>query len=121
MDERAILEMKVTINCPVCYSGNRFETNGSEELHCVDCGFLLSEISEIKDNQCIFCGSHHFYYASLFSIPFLPRDSVCYVCGAHYKKTQINTPELRFSKNSFEDAQQSSSARIFELRAQSWH
>lgn len=120
VDERTIL-MKVLIDCPVCYSGNTFETKNGDEMRCNDCGFLLAQNGNTSQGRCIFCGNGRFYFSSPFGLPFLGRDSVCYVCGAGYKKTRINSPEPRFSDQSFQHAQQSPYAEQFKERARGWH
>lgn len=94
----------------------------TENLHCQDCEFLLSHISSTQTpDQCIFCGNKRFYYESPFGLRFLGRDSVCYVCDAHYKNTRIDDPEPRFSMDSFEEAQQLPYKQQLKARANAWY
>ena len=101
----------INIECPVCNSGNTFITERAEKLSCEDCGFLFAENSHTTPGACLICGSRSFYYFSPFNLSFLGRDSVCYVCEAHYRKVQIGNPDRGFSEESFARAEQSDEAR----------
>ena len=111
----------IKIDCPVCNSRNTFVTGATEELSCNDCGFLFADNSQVPTGKCLFCGSRAFYYSSPFGLSFLGRDTVCYVCGARYRKVQIDNPEPRFSEQSFAQAQQSVEAGRFKERVNHWH
>ena len=97
----------IKIECPVCNSGNTFITERAEKLTCEDCGFLFAENSYATPGTCVICGNRSFYYFSLFNLSFLGRDSVCYVCEAHYRKVQIGNPDRDFSDESFARVEQS--------------
>ena len=120
LDQGDIL-VTITIDCPVCNSRNSFVTGTTEKLSCDDCGFLLAANSQLPVDKCIFCGSGSFYFFSPFGLGFLGHDSVCYVCDAHYRKTQINNPDPSYSEESFARAQQSNEAQQFKERASHWH
>lgn len=111
----------IKIDCPVCSSNNTFITGATEKLSCDDCGFLFADNSQAPTGKCLFCGSGSFYYFSPFGLSFLGRDSVCYVCEAHYRNEKIGDPEPDFSEESFARAQQSIEARRFKERASDWH
>lgn len=116
--------MEVHIDCPVCASGNHFRIDGTvQELACEDCGYLLSPQSsaELGDlDRCLFCGGDSFYFESPFSLPFLGRDSVCYVCGARYMKTVVGNPDAKYDSDKEEIAQQSSYAEALRGRAENY-
>jgi len=111
----------IKIDCPVCVSRNVFVIGAVEKLSCDDCGFLFTENSQLLTGKCLICGSGSFYYFSPFGLSFLGRDSVCYVCEAHYRNVQIDNPEPSFSEASFARAEQSVEARRFKERADHWH
>ena len=104
------------IDCPDCNTGNTFVTGGTEKLTCEDCGFLFADNSQEVSGQCLICGGRSFYYFSPFNLSFLGRDSVCYICEAHYRKVQMGNPDRDFSEESFERAQQSVEAQRFKER-----
>ena len=90
-EEKILLE--AFIDCPVCYSGNYFDFDKPlQEVACEDCGFILADISELKNSiidKCIFCGNQYFYfeYPLGFSfLSFLGKKIVCYLCEATYFK-----------------------------------
>lgn len=111
----------IKIDCPVCVSTNVFVTGAVEKLFCKDCRFLFAENSQLPADECLICGSRSFYYFSPFGLSFLGRDTVCYVCEAHYRNVQIDNPERRFSEESFARAEQSVEAQRFKERAENWH
>jgi transcription elongation factor Elf1 len=113
--------VNITIDCPVCNSRNTFVTKTTNGLSCEDCGFRLADNSSPPTGECIFCGSTSFYYSSPLVLRFMKRDSVCYVCGARYRKTRIDNPEPCYSEKSFGQAQQSREAARFRERAHGWH
>jgi|ERR1044072_670805 predicted nucleic acid-binding Zn-ribbon protein len=113
--------MTIKIECPVCNSSNAFVIGANEKLTCEDCGFLFAENSQVPTGECLICGSRFFYYESPFGLSFLGRDTVCYVCEAHYRKMRIGSPEPHFSEESFAQAEQSVEAQRFKERASHWH
>ena len=80
----------IKIDCPVCVSRNVFVIGAVEKLSCDDCGFLFTENSQLLTGKCLICGSGSFYYFSPFGLSFLGRDSVCYVCEAHYRNVSMD-------------------------------
>ena len=115
------MNKNIKIDCPVCVSSNTFVTGATEKLFCEDCGFLFAENSQLPTGECLVCGSRSFYYSSPFGLSFLGRDTVCYVCEAHYRNVQIDSTEPGFSEESFARAEQSVEARRFKERADHWH
>ena len=93
---------RASIDCPVCYSGNSFPLGGAErELTCEDCGFVLAAVHGLKainSGRCIFCGGEHFFLDSPFSLAFLGRSTVCYVCEAKYKGVTVTNPDGRYDE-----------------------
>jgi hypothetical protein len=93
---------KVSIDCPVCLSGNSFNLERADRaLACEDCSFILADVAELKaiDSwRCIFCGSQYFYVDSPFSLAFLGRSTVCYVCEAKYKGVKVNGSEEKYNE-----------------------
>lgn len=122
MDTRGKLMMtEVSVTCPVCCSGNRFETGrAGRALACEDCGFVLAEESasgQFEDGECIFCGGGSFYLESPLSLPFLRRDFVCYVCEARYKGARANEPDEKFKQEGYERARSSEAFARWDERA----
>ncbi len=80
--------MRVTIDCPVCQSGNAFEADtGTPSLACDDCGFplLLSAESLAEPvERCAICGCNWFYRAGVFK-----KRQVCYLCEASYYPSAV--------------------------------
>ena len=105
---------KVSIDCPVCRSGNSFNLKRSDrELACEDCGFILAEVPELKvidSGRCIFCGSEHFYFDSPLSLSFLGRSTVCYVCEAKYKGVKVNDPDEKYNEEVAKNIRESEAA-----------
>jgi len=96
-----LAKAKVSVNCPVCYSGNSFDLSAAKQpaLLCDDCGFILSENQNAMDSGiCIFCGNGKFYADSFLSITFLGTYLVCYVCEAKYKGFAVNAPDKKFDE-----------------------
>src|ERR671917_564436 len=91
------IKKEVFIACPVCYSGNCFQLERPEgDFTCADCGFVMAEnpgpdISGFE--ECIFCGSRHFYFESPLDLSVLGHASICYVCEARYKGVNIDDPD----------------------------
>jgi hypothetical protein len=100
--EESEIKKEVFIACPVCFSGNSFQLEEREqELACVDCGFAMTEslapnLSEPE--ECVFCGSSHFYFEAPLDLSFLGRASICFICEARYKGVVINNPEEKYSE-----------------------
>ena len=109
--------MRIDVNCPVCYSGNTFVTGSTEKWTCEDCLFLFADGAQEPSGQCLICGNRSFYYFAPFILSFLGRDSVCYVCEAHYRKVQVGNPDRSFSEESFAKAEQSIEAQRLQERA----
>jgi hypothetical protein len=105
------IKREVFIACPVCYSGNYFPLAGAEgDFTCADCGFFLAKnpgpnISEPE--ECIFCGSRHFYSEWLLDLFFLGNASICYVCEARYKGIGIDHPDEKFNEGGAQSARRS--------------
>jgi hypothetical protein len=114
----------VLIACPVCYSGNCFQLERSEEeLACDDCGFvfakeLCANISESE--ECIFCGSRYFYFESPLDLSFLGRATICYVCEARYKGINIDNPDEAYEEGGARSASRSRSALRWRERVKEY-
>ncbi len=94
-------KVNVSVNCPVCYSGNSFDLASAKlaTLLCNDCGFILSDKqSAINFERCIFCGNEKFYIDSFLSLTFLSNSLVCYVCEAKYKGFKVNIADEKFDE-----------------------
>jgi hypothetical protein len=92
-----IAKVKVSVNCPVCYSGSSFDLAASKTgtLLCDDCGFILSDDpNDINAGVCIFCGNEKFYIDR--SLAILGSSLVCYVCEAKYKGFQGKVVDKKF-------------------------
>lgn len=63
------------------------------------------DISESE--ECIFCGSRHFYFESPLDLSILGRASICYVCEARYKGVKINDPDEKYDQESSSRARRS--------------
>ena len=133
VDEEASREMEgnrartlpeVRLDCHVCSSGNHFRPAQLErELACDDCGFSLSggfAAHAGAFENCIFCGSGHFYYVSPFLRPALGRDSICYVCEARYRGARVGSPDEKFNSTTHSAAQKTSSAADWKRRAEEY-
>jgi hypothetical protein len=111
---------KVFIDCPVCCSGNRFRLGDTgEKLACDDCGFVLSGAPELRvadAGRCVFCGGGYFYFES--PLPFLGKDSICYVCEAKYKGARVHKPEQKFSPGTQAEAQDSDASKRWRQRVE---
>jgi hypothetical protein len=71
----------------------------------------------VRDGECIFCGGGYFYYESPLSLPFLRRDSICYVCEARYKGARLNQPDEKFKQESHDLARRSEATAGWAERA----
>ena len=94
-----IAKQNVSVNCPVCYSGNTFDLTDTNRaaLLCEDCKFVLSENKHIiNSGRCIFCGNGKFFIESFLSLTILGRSLVCYVCEAKYKGFKTTTADDKF-------------------------
>jgi len=95
-----IAKQNVSVNCPVCYSGNTFDLTDTNRaaLLCEDCKFVLSENKHvINSGRCIFCGNGKFFIEFFLSLPILGSSSlVCYVCEAKYKGFKKNAADEKF-------------------------
>ena len=104
----------VFLDCPVCCSGNSFAFGQSyPELACEDCGFVLAQAPQLKPldyRRCIFCDNKHFYFDSPFSLTFLGRSAVCYVCEAPYKGVRVNDPDQKYNEKVANNLQRSEAA-----------
>jgi hypothetical protein len=112
---------EVFIACPVCFSGNHFQLDPSEQkgASCDNCGFILAEnlqLDAAQSEECIFCGNRKFYFESPLGLLFLGRDSICYVCEARYKTAWVNDPDEKFDERKSERSQGSESARQWKER-----
>jgi hypothetical protein len=118
------IKSEVFIACPVCYSGNCFQFEGTAaDITCADCGFVLAnnngpDISESE--ECIFCGSRYFYFESLLELFFLGRASICYVCEARYTGIGINHPDEKYNQGSAGSARKSWSSLQWNERVKGY-
>jgi len=91
---------------------------------CVDCGFVFAE--HLRSNlsepeECIFCGSSHFYFEAPLDLSFLGRASICYVCEARYKGVVIDNPEEKYSQEGAQTARMSDAAFHWKERVEQYH
>ena len=101
----------------------QLEQSEQEEFACTDCGFVLAEslesnISEAE--ECIFCGSEHFYMEAPLDLSFLGRASICYVCEARYKGVIINNPEEKYTERGARSARKSKAASRWKERVEQY-
>ncbi|MDQ3817370.1 MAG: hypothetical protein M3362_06735 [Acidobacteriota bacterium] len=75
-----------------------------------------TNISEAE--ECIFCGSEHFYMESPLDLTFLGRASICYVCEARYKGVVINNPEEKYTERGARRACRSKAASRWKERVE---
>jgi hypothetical protein len=112
---------EVYVDCPACRSGNRFELGrAGRVLACDDCGFVLAEESapeRVDAGECVFCGGGCFYSESMLRLPFLRRDSICYVCEARYKGARGHGPGEKFRPERQDLARASEAAARWDERA----
>ncbi|HVG30530.1 MAG TPA: hypothetical protein VM864_12560 [Pyrinomonadaceae bacterium] len=115
---------EVSIDCPVCCSGNRFELGrGGRALACDDCGFVLAEepaTGRVEAGECVFCGGRYFHSESPLSLPFLRRDSVCYVCEARYRGARVEQAGGKFKQECYDLARTSEASARWEARARQY-
>jgi hypothetical protein len=114
----------VSINCPVCCSGNSFQLGQSErELVCDDCGFILAnaELKAIDSGRCIFCGSEHFYFDLPLSLPFFGRSTVCYVCEAQYEGVKVSDADQKYNEEVANNLQESEVAVKLKERVERYN
>jgi hypothetical protein len=118
------IKKTVSINCPVCYSGNYFQlAQLDRELACSDCTFILTDVpvlETIDSGRCIFCSSQHFYFESPFCLRFLGRSTVCYLCEAQYKGVTINEPDENYNEDVATDVQESEAAVKLKERVEGY-
>lgn len=116
---------KVSVDCPVCCTGNRFRlADPGRGLACEDCGFLLSGPSDAwapDSGRCVFCGGEYFYVESPLSLPLLGKDSVCYVCEARYKGVRAGGAEQGYSPETFARVRESAAAKGWRERAERYN
>jgi hypothetical protein len=123
--KESTIKKDVFIACPVCFSGNGFQLEQSkQELTCINCGFVLTEsprpnISEPE--ECIFCGSSHFYFEAPLDLSFLGLASICYVCEARYKSVMIDNPEEKYTEEGARRAQRSRAALKWKQRVERYN
>ena len=60
-----------------------------------------------EPEECIFCGSRHFYFESPLDLFFLSRASICYVCEASYKGVGIDHPDEKYAEEGARGARRS--------------
>jgi hypothetical protein len=119
-----LAKVKVSVNCPVCYSGNSFDLSDSKQatLLCEDCGFILSaEQPAIDSGHCIFCGNERFYADSFLSVSFLGSYLVCYVCEAKYKGFRVDAPDKKFNPETARQLQNSNAVINLKERVKRHH
>lgn len=118
--KRSRIKKEVFIACPVCYSGNCFQLERpAGDFTCADCGFVLAEnpgpdVSEAE--ECIFCGSRHFYFESLLDLSILGRAPICYVCEARYKGVGVDHPDDQYDEGGANSARRSWSSLRWDER-----
>lgn len=117
--------MTITIDCPVCSSGNHFfDGQVRRPVTCRDCGFLLSESPASLDSTlfaCVLCQNNRwFYYESPFSLRIFGRDLVCYVCEAHYKGVSMGKADDKFIPSAQVEARNSAFSKRWEERVKTY-
>jgi hypothetical protein len=116
---------KVTIDCPVCLSGNGFDlAQTDQELTCEDCGFLLAKTEQLKllnSGRCVVCGNDRFYFDSFFNLKFFARASRCYVCEASYKGVKMTEPDAKHVDEVSNELRESDTAKRLRRRVDQWH
>jgi len=125
LNKESRIKKEVFIACPVCFSGNSFQLEQRElELACVNCGFILAKNPKLnlsEPEECIFCGSIHFYFEAPLDLSFLGRASICYVCEARYKGVVVDDPEEKYSQEGARCARLSKAALRWKERAEQYH
>lgn len=99
----------------------QLERSEQEELACDDCGFVLAESSESnfsEAEECLFCGSDHFYLEAPLDLSFLGRATICYVCEARYKGVVIDSPEEKYTERGARSARRSTAASHWQERVE---
>lgn len=101
----------------------QLEQSEQEELACKNCGFILAESLEkniSKAEECVFCGSEHFYMEAPLDLSFLGRASICYVCETRYKGIIINNPEEKYTERGARAARKSKAASHWKERVEQY-
>jgi hypothetical protein len=115
----------VTVDCPVCLSGNHFNLDeANREMTCEDCGFLLAYAAAIEgltSGRCIICGNERFYFDSPLNLKFLGGAPRCYVCDATYEGIEIARPDDKYSYETADTLADSTAAKTLKERAARWH
>ena len=115
----------VTVDCPVCLTGNRFNLDeANPELICEDCGFLLADAAALEGlaaGRCVICGNDRFYFDSPLNLKLLGRIPTCYVCDAQYKGIAAPQPDDKYSDETAEALLNSVGAKHLKERAAHWH
>lgn len=92
-----------------------------QELACDDCGFVFVENPKLNNSEpeeCIFCGSRHFYFEATLDLAFLGLASICYVCEARYKGVMIDNPEEKYTEEGARSARRSQAALNWKERVE---
>ena len=112
----------VSISCPACYSGNYFELGpAGAELTCDDCGFVLAGargLTAADSGRCVVCGGEYFYAESTFSLPFLRKRAVCYVCEAEYEGGTVGILDRSYNPDTEAKARRSEAAQGLRQRVE---
>ena len=113
----------LTVDCPVCTSGNRFNLGeSSEPFTCSDCGFTLADpVAGLDLQRCIVCGNERFYFESPFNVKFFGRTTRCYVCKARYDGVQVSQTEANYSDETAKSLASSTAASNLKARVDQWH
>lgn len=113
----------VTVDCPVCRSGNGFDLgDAGEPFTCGDCGFTLANAGAGLDSgRCIICGNDRFYFESPFSMTFLGRTTRCYVCDARYDGVHLSQADANYSDETAIAIATSTAATNLKARVEHWH
>jgi hypothetical protein len=119
-----IAKVNVSVNCPVCYSGNDFDLALSRPatLLCDDCGFILSAAPDaVISGRCVFCGNEKFYRDAFLSLAFLGSSLICYVCEAKYKGFKSAAADEKFDPETARKLQISDAAINLKERIKRYH
>ena len=73
-----------------------------------------------EPEECIICGSAHFYFEAPLDLSFLGRASICYVCEARYKGVVMDDPEEKYSQEGARKARLSKAALRWKERVEQY-
>jgi hypothetical protein len=115
----------VSVDCPVCCSGNHFNLDENNPgFICRDCGFLLADAATLEGltlGRCVICGNDRFYLELTIELKFLGRVPRCYVCDAEYRGIASLQTDDKYSYETREALLNSVEAQGLKERADLWH